>query len=115
MPVFLPVILTASHLVLAANRLPEFNIDSGCQIAAAAAVAPNRSLDVCKDEELTARAKLNDEWSQYTPGQKARCVSLTQLGGDPSYVELRSCLELAKIARSLPPEDRMMTDQRWSG
>ena len=75
--------------------------------AAEAAVAPNRDADVCKRDELSARGKLNDEWSQFTPAQKTRCVSLTGLGGSPSYVELLTCLELAKAAKELPPGDRM--------
>jgi hypothetical protein len=106
MPVYLPVILVASHIVQAGNQLPKFNIDSGCQIVLAAALTPKSNLDACKRDELTARVKLIDEWSQYTPAQKARCVALTLLGGDPNYAELRTCLELAKIAKSLPPAAR---------
>jgi hypothetical protein len=103
MPAFLPIILAASHVALAANQLPQFNIDSGCQIVLAAALKPKSNLDACKRDELTARIKLIDEWSQYTPAQKVRCEALTRLGGDPSYIELRTCLELARIAKSLPP------------
>ena len=56
---------------------------------------------------MTARGKLNDEWGQFTPAQKTRCVSLTGLGGSPSYVELLTCLELAEAAKELPPGNRM--------
>jgi hypothetical protein len=113
MPVFLPIIVAASHLVLVADQLPKFDIESGCQITAAAAEPPKRDSNICKREELTARGKLNDEWGSYTPGQKSRCVSFEQLGGNPSYVELLTCLELAKAARNLPPSDRT-TGQGWS-
>jgi len=34
--------------------------------------------------------------------QRTRCVSLTGLGGSPSYVELLTCLEMAKAANDLP-------------
>jgi len=114
MPMILPLVLAASHIVLVANQVPEFNINSGCQIAAAAAVSPNSNLDVCRHDEFTARKKLGAEWNKYTSAQKARCTMLTQLGGDPSYVELRTCLEIAKIAKSLPPASRM-ANRRWSG
>ena len=107
MPAFLSIILTASQIVLAANRVPELNIEPSCRAAADAAVAPSRDADVCKRDELTARGKLNDEWGQFTPAQKMHCVSLTGLGGSPSYVELLTCLELAKAAKELPPGDRM--------
>jgi hypothetical protein len=107
MPAFLPIILTASQIMLAVNRVPELNIEPSCRAAAEAAVTPNRDADVCKRDELTARGKLNDEWGQFTPAQKTHCVSLTGLGGSPSYVELLTCLELAKAAKELPPGDRM--------
>jgi hypothetical protein len=99
--------MTASHIVLAADRVPEFNIDPSCRAAAETAVAPNRNSDVCKRDELAARGKLNDQWGEFTPVQRARCISLTKLGGSPSYVELLSCLEMAKAANDLPKGDRM--------
>jgi len=60
MPAFLPIVITVSHIVLAADRMPEFNIDPSCRVAAEAAVAPNRNPDACKHDELVARSKLND-------------------------------------------------------
>ena len=107
MPAFLPIILTASQIVLAANQVPELYIEPSCRAAAEAAVAPNRDADVCKRDELSARGKVDDEWGQFTPAQKTHCVSLIGLGGSPSYVELLTCLELAKDAKELPPSDRM--------
>jgi hypothetical protein len=107
MSAFLPIILTASHIVLAADRVPEFNIDPSCRAAAEAAVAPGRNSDACKRDELVARSKLNDQWGQFTPVQRTHCISLTGLGGNPSYVELLSCLEMAKAANDQPQGDRM--------
>ena len=107
MPALLPIMLTASHLVLAADRMPEFNIDPACRPAARAAVAPNRDADACKRDELTARDKLKSQWGQYAPAQQEHCAALSKLGGAPSYVELLTCLELAKAAQSLPAGDRM--------
>jgi hypothetical protein len=114
MPVYLPAIFLVSHIAMATNQVPNFNIESGCQIAAAAAISPNSNLDACKRDELTARAKLVDEWGQYTPAQKDRCEALTRLGGDPSYVELRSCLDIAMIAKSLRAANRTL-GPGWSG
>ena len=98
MPALLPIILTASYVVLAADRVPELNIEPGCKAAAAAAVTPNRDASACKRDELGARDKLKQDWAKYTSGQKTRCVSLSKLGGFPSYVELLTCLEMAKEA-----------------
>jgi hypothetical protein len=44
--------------------------------------------------------------AQFTRGQRAHCVALSRLGGPPSYVELLTCLELAKAVDSLPEQDR---------
>ena len=107
MLLLLPIILTASHIVLAANRMPEFNIEPSCRAVAKASVTPSGDADACKRDELTARDKLNDQWKQFTLAQKAHCVSLTGLGGSPSYVELLTCMELVKAAKGLPPGDRM--------
>jgi hypothetical protein len=93
--------------VLAADRMPEFNIDPACQAAADSAVSPNRDASSCQRDELTARDKLKQEWGQYAPAQQAHCAALSKLGGAPSYVELLTCLELAKDAAKLPPGDRM--------
>jgi hypothetical protein len=40
-------------------------------------------------------------------------VSLSRLGSNPSYVEMLTCLELAKAAKALPRGDHM-TGQRAS-
>ena len=107
MATFLPIMLTASHILLVADRVPEFNIDRGCQPAAKTAVAPNRDANACQRDESAARSKLNDQWGQYAPAQQAHCVSLLKVGGSPSYVELLTCLEMAKAAKALSPGDRM--------
>jgi hypothetical protein len=98
MPALLPIVLTASYVVLAADRVPELNVEPGCRAAIAAAVAPNRDVSACQRDELTARDKLKQDWTKYTSGEKTRCVGLSKLGGFPSYVELLTCLEMAKDA-----------------
>jgi hypothetical protein len=105
MPTLLPVILAGSYLVLAADSVPELNVDPSCHAAATAATVLNRSEDTCKRDEHDARGKLQQEWGQFSAGQRAHCVTLSGLGGAPSYVELLTCLEMAKAAASLPKGD----------
>jgi hypothetical protein len=107
MPAFLPVILTGSYLVLAANQIPNLDIDGGCRASVAAATAANRTEEVCKKDERDARAKLAQQWAQFSPAEQARCISLSKLGGFPSYVELLTCLEIAAEAKKLPKVDKM--------
>jgi hypothetical protein len=104
MPALLPMLLTGSYLLLAADRVPDLNIEPSCHAAATAATVLNRNEDTCKRDEHDARGKLDQEWGQFTPTQRQRCVSLSSLGGSPSYVELLTCLEMAKAAANLPAE-----------
>jgi hypothetical protein len=107
MPAFLPVIVAGSYLVLAANQIPKLDTDAGCRAAVAAATVANRTEDVCKKDERDARAKLEQKWAQFTPAEQARCLSLSRLGGFPSYVELLTCLEMAAEAKKLPAADKL--------
>jgi hypothetical protein len=113
MPGLLPIILTGSFLVLVADKVPELNIEPSCRAAAKSGVrmtdpAANPQDDsACKRDETTARDKLVEEWGQFTPTQRDHCVRLSSLGGSPSYVELLTCLELAKQAAALPAEEEL--------
>jgi hypothetical protein len=102
MPGLLPVLLTSSQLMLAADRVPDFNVTPSCRASTTASAMANRDESSCKRDEEAARAKLVQDWSQYSAAQKAQCVSLSTLGGPASYVELITCLEMSKAASALP-------------
>jgi hypothetical protein len=109
MPALLPMILTASHVILAADTVPKFNVERTCRPAAVAAVLPGRDGAACQRDENDARTKLEQEWSQYSPAQRANCTSFAALDHAPSYVELLTCLEMAKQSQELPPESKAST------
>jgi hypothetical protein len=107
------VALAASSApALAANDVPQFDVKPSCNAATQAANGLNQAGDnlrpgdrnsaSCVNDEMNAKAKLGDEWTQYTVSQRQRCTSLATLGGLPSYVELLTCLELAKEAANIP-------------
>jgi hypothetical protein len=93
--------LTSSQILLVADRVPDLNIEPSCH-AAAAAVIGNRNEETCKRDENDARGKLEQEWGQFSAVQQTHCVNLSTLGGPPSYVELLTCLEMAKAASARP-------------
>jgi hypothetical protein len=107
MPAMLALILLSSQTVLAADQVPKFDTGPICRSAGAAAVMGTRDTAACERDENTARATLEKEWSQFTLSDKAHCVRLGTLGGSPSYVELLTCLELAKQVKELPAADQM--------
>jgi hypothetical protein len=108
MPGLLPILLTSSHLILAADRVPEFNIGPSCRASTTASAVANRDESACTKDEQAARAKLDQDWGQYSAAQKTQCVSLSTLGGPASYVELITCLEMSKAAAALPREQGSM-------
>ena len=106
MPVLLPILLLSSQLVLAVDSVPKFDIAPSCRSAGATAVMATRDAAACERDERTARDTLEKEWHQFTPSAQARCVGLVTLGGGPSYVELLTCLEMAKQVRELHGGDQ---------
>src|ERR1019366_6895103 len=107
MPAMLALVLLSSQTVLAAGSVPKFDIGPSCRSAGAAAVMATRNTASCEQDENNARATLEKEWSQFTPLDKARCTRLMTSGGSPSYVDLLTCLELAKQVKELPGGDQM--------
>jgi len=107
MPALLPAFVAASHLVLAAQDVPRLNIEPSCQAATESAATENRTVDACLRDEQAARNDLEKQWESYTEAEQARCLRLSNQGGAPSYVELLTCLQLAKASQQLPSEDRL--------
>ena len=95
----------------AANEVPQLDVKPSCNAATQAANQLNkagdnlrpgdRSSDNCVQDEMNAKSKLGDEWTQYDVAQRRRCTRLATLGGLPSYVELLTCLEMAKQAANI--------------
>ncbi len=108
MPLLLPVVLTAAHLTLTAQEVPKLNVEPSCRATAGALIRQkHRDTSACMQDERQARTKLKKQWSTFTRAEREHCRQLTTLGGPPSYVELLTCLQLAKAARKLPDDSEM--------
>ena len=107
MPAMLALVLLSSQTVLAAGSVPKFDIGPSCRSAGAAAVMATRNTASCEQDENNARATLEKEWSQFTPLDQADCTRLMTSGGSPSYVELLTCLEMAKQVKELLGGDQL--------
>ena len=83
----------AIDLARAADELPEFNIGRNCnaEVADASIVGPK----ACASDEADAKNRLAKRWSSYSESQKKACVGESSTGGERSYVELLTCLEMA--------------------
>src|SRR5262249_61846329 len=47
------------------------------------------------------REQLKNEWSTFTTADKSHCVTLAKTGGESSYTELITCMEMARDVRAL--------------
>jgi hypothetical protein len=110
MPALLPIIVASTHLVLAADRVPTLNIEPSCRAAVSSAAIAGRDENSCKQDELAARGRLEQDWGQYSARERSHCTQLSTLGGAPSYVELLTCLELSRDARTM--ETDPMSNER---
>ena len=106
MPALFPIILTATQIVLAADSVPKFDVERACRAAGGAGL-PGRDSAECQRDEQDARSKVEKDWSQYSAALRSQCDDLVTTGGAPSYVELLTCLEMAKQVKELPEDSKM--------
>ena len=59
------------------------------------------SFEQCVHSEQTVREQLKKEWSTFATADKSHCVTLAKTGGESSYTELITCLEMARDVRAL--------------
>ena len=91
----------AGGLALAAvDGVPNFNVDPSCQAAAQQAAAAD-SITVCRNSEQRARDEIARQWPQLNAADRAQCVPAVTAGGQPTYTELLTCLEMARDIRKL--------------
>jgi len=77
----------------AADELPAFDIARNCNEETAGSITGPKP---CSKDETDAKNQLAKSWSSYSASQKKECVGESSVGGERSYVELLTCLEMAK-------------------
>jgi hypothetical protein len=93
-------VIVASHFVVTVeDRVPTLNIDSVCK---AKSLQAQKDTERCTQDEQKARDVLRKEWTQFTGAEKVRCLGTATTSGIASYVELLTCLEIARDVRNLP-------------
>ena len=51
--------------------------------------------------EQAVREQIKKEWSTFSASDKSHCVALAKTGGEASYTELLTCMEMARDVRKL--------------
>jgi hypothetical protein len=97
----------------AAENVPVLNVEPVCrgiaqnggQTVRDKTIAEQK--ETCIKSELSMRDQLAKQWATFVAADKAHCVNLTKTGGESSYTELLTCLEMARdvrIMRSKPAD-----------
>jgi hypothetical protein len=95
-------------IILVADRVPTFDVASHCRRVASQATPVGDPL-ACLREEQEARAQLVAQWTQFPAADRSYCGELTTLGGEPTFTELLTCLELRRDARRLREKEQETT------
>ena len=91
----LPIAILATFSPIAvSDTVPQFNIARECRFEGGSRAI----FDRCSRDESTALAQLKTEWPQFGSADQKICRGETTIGGFTSYVELLTCLEMARFA-----------------
>jgi hypothetical protein len=104
---FIALTVVAQLVVPAADGVPNINYEKGCRASAAAnaslgIVIDDQSVNACMAEEKGARDRLSQQWTEFSSSDRVHCEREAALGEMPSYVELQTCLQIARETKSLP-------------
>jgi hypothetical protein len=102
----LTTLLTLS-LGASADEVPVLDVNQICRGIASQAANPSErggpdlAFSDCVKSEQAIRAEITKAWSTFGPAEKGHCVRLATLGGEPSYTELITCLEMARDVKKM--------------
>ena|ERR1700689_5339845 len=104
------LVLGAHLLMPVTDGVPVLNVEPVCQgIAQQGGVsfhgpAMAKEKQDCIQSEQDVRGELVKQWSNFSAADRVSCVNEARMGGESSYTELLTCLEMARDVRSLRSE-----------
>jgi hypothetical protein len=96
------VILAVFSPVAVSDAVPKFDIARECRFEGGSTV----EFDRCSDDERAALRELQRAWAQLADADKRSCLVAATVGGFASYVELLTCLEMAREADDTDKDPR---------
>jgi hypothetical protein len=95
-------IICASPLAVRADEVPTYDVNKSCKVDVQAYQGSGNREGCLKDEQ-NAQKMLVSQWTQFAPESRVRCSQMVgDVAGPQSYVELLTCLQMAKDVKSLP-------------
>src|SRR5215467_1321440 len=96
----MPAILSARS-----DDIPTLDVNPVCRGIASQseleAGLQRTNFEQCVQSEQATREQIKKEWSTFTTADKSHCVALAKTGGEASYTELLTCLEMSRDVRAL--------------
>jgi hypothetical protein len=89
-----------------ADDVPVLDVDQVCRGIAQHAAAPGErggpdlSLEQCISSEREIRQRLATQWSTFAPADRTECIGEATAGGESSYTDLLTCLQMARDVRN---------------
>lgn len=99
-------LLVAAAASTYADEVPVLNVEQVCRGIASHAMAPGErggpdlSVDRCIKSEEDVRVRLTRIWSSFSAAEKSECIGEATSGGESSYTDLLTCLEMAREMRN---------------
>jgi hypothetical protein len=93
----LPLAILATFSPIAvSDTVPKFDTVRECRIEGGPSVDQAR----CSRDEAAALRQLQEAWAKYAGADRMACTAETAIGYFASYVELLTCLEMSRDAKS---------------
>ena len=77
------------------DQVPTFDIERNCSSEASGDADIQRTKADCQRDEADAKKQVDQRWSGLSTDAKRECVEESSIGGDQSYVELLTCLQMS--------------------
>lgn len=116
----LPTVLAlgAQLLMPVADSVPTLNVQQVCEgIAKQGGVTfhdPQIAQETkdCLDSEQAIRDELAKRWASFAAPDRIACTNEARMGGESSYTELLTCLEMARDVRTMREQADAPADQQ---
>jgi hypothetical protein len=104
------LLVGVAFVVPIVDKVPALDVEQVCEGIAQQGGVSFRDSNIatekrnCLDSERAIRDQLVKQWSSFSPADKAACTNEATMGGESSYTELLTCLEMARDVRTLRNE-----------
>ena len=114
-PAIAMVMIMAAILSARPDDIPTLDVNPVCRGIASQseleAGLQRTNFEQCIQSEQAVREQVKKEWSTFSTADKTHCVALAKTGGESSYTELLTCMEMARDVRKLHSDANSLSEQ----